>query len=1076
MPSGDGPIGRGHRATLGRPVEPQTPGAEAPDDASLATSPTAPAVVAVVVARDPGAWLEESLSALTGQDYPNLSVLVVDAHSAEDLKGRVGAAAPRAFVRRLDEDPGFGAAANEVLDVVDGAAFYLFCHDDIALAPDALRIMVEEAYRSNAAVVGPKLVDWDDPRRLLQVGQGMDHAGYGVPIVERGELDQSQHDAVRDVFSVPGPCMLVRSDLFVEIGGFDEGISDFLDDVSLSWRAQIAGARVIVAPDARVRHQDQVAQRRGYDARRRLQARHRLRIVLSCYRPLGVLRAVVQTLVLNVAEVLYALVAGRRKRIGDVVMAWGWNLRRLGELHAARRQIKKFRRVPDRAIRSSMSRGSARLNQLLRGQIGRGDDRFTGLARSGRDVAGVLRSGTLRASASVWAVVVVVLLAGSRHLLTRGVPAVGEMVDLGASPLDLLRSFTSGWRTAGLGSEAPAPTALGLFGVLGLASGGALGALRTLLTVGLLPLGALFAYRLPRRTGSRWAQIACLLVYVSIPLPYNALASGRWGALALYAGAPLVVGLLARSSQVAPFGLDRSGAQTSPSTPADSWWMSVLALGLVTALVAAILPVAVVVVVVMALGLSLGGILALNTRGTVRMVATALGAAALAVALHLPWSADFFRPGTTVSALTGPPRAEQASDLAALLRFEVGPLGSAPIGWSFLVAAALPLVIGRGERHTWAVRGWTLALVSFGAAWAAQRGTFSFALPPVEVLLVPAAIGLSLATAMGVSAFQVDLPGYRFGWRQIASGLAAAAVLIGLIPVLGGAFDGRWSMPAGDHARGLAFIDTENDELPFRVLWIGDPAAMPLGGWELEEGLAYGTTDAGAPRPENLWVGSDDGATGLLGEAIDLAQTGQTARLGRLLAPMGVRYVVVPERLAPAPFTSEPLPVPEALSATLSAQLDLEPIDAFEGLTVFRNQAFLPVRSALPGSVEIPAGGGVAAALGLDLSRTPAVLPDDEGHLRWSGPIAEDTTMLLSAAHSDGWEMEVDGKRVDLAKPFGWSTGFTVAAGGDATLGFRTSPVRYATVAVQALAWLLVVRILIRRRLNPVRPEPRSPS
>jgi len=1030
-----------------------------------------PAVVAVVVARDPGPWFEEALSAVAGQDYPNLSILVIDAHSAGEVKRRVSAAAPGAFVRRLDEDPGFGAAANEVLEVVDGAAFYLFCHDDVAPAPDAVRVMVEEAYRSNAAVVGPKLVAWDDPRRLLQVGQGMDHAGYGVPVVERGELDQSQHDAVRDVFTVPGPCMLVRTDLFGEVGGFDEGISDFLDDVSLCWRAQIAGARVIVAPDARVRHQDSLAQRFGYDARRRLQARHRLRIVLSCYRPIGVMRAVVQTLVLNVAEVLYGLVAGRRKRVGDVVFAWTWNLRRVSQLHAARRQVQSFRRARDREVRSSMSKGSARLNQLLRGQLGGGDDRFTGLARSGRDVAGVLRSGTLRASATVWAVVAIVYLAGSRHLLTRGVPAVGEMVGLGSSPLDLIRSYTSGWRTAGLGAEAPAPTAFGLLGVLGVASASAMGVLRTVLTVGMLPLGALFAYRLPGPTGSRWAQIACLLTYISIPLPYNALANGRWGALVLYAVAPLIVGMLARASRVAPFGSDTGGDDEPLEQRARRGWTgNVLALGLTTALVATILPVAVPVLVVMALGLSLGGILALNTRGTVRMIGTALGAAVLAIGLHLPWSLDFFAPGTTLSALTGASRSAQPSDLAALLRFEVGPLGSAPIGWSVLVAAVLPLLIGRGERHTWAVRAWALALVSFGAAWAAQRGTLPVALPPVEVLLVPAAIGLALAAAMGVRAFQVDLPGYRFGWRQIASGLAAAAVVVGLIPVLGASFDGRWSLPAGDHARALAFIDTENDELPFRVLWLGDPAALPLGGWELEPGLAYGTTDAGAPRPENLWVGSDDGPTGLLGEAVDLARRGQTARLGRLLAPMGVRYVVVPERLAPAPFTSAPLPVPGALSATLAAQLDLEPIDAFEGLTVFRNQAFLPVRAGLPASADVPTDGGVAAALGLDLSSTPAVLPDEDGHLRWSGPVDDGTTVLLSAAHSDGWELEVDGEQIELAEPFGWSTGFEVADGGEASLGFRTPSSRYAIVGLQALAWLVVVRILVRRQLNPPGP------
>ena len=62
--------------------------------------------------------------------------------------------------------------------------------------------MVEEAYRSNAGIVGPKLVDYDHPDVLLEVGMAVDH--YGVPFsgIEPGEVDQEQHDAVRDVFFV----------------------------------------------------------------------------------------------------------------------------------------------------------------------------------------------------------------------------------------------------------------------------------------------------------------------------------------------------------------------------------------------------------------------------------------------------------------------------------------------------------------------------------------------------------------------------------------------------------------------------------------------------------------------------------------------------------------------------------------------------------------------------------------------------------------------------------------------------------------------------------------------------------
>jgi GT2 family glycosyltransferase len=1030
----------------------------------------APPIVAVVVAHDPGDWFEETLRSLVDQDYPNLSILVIDAGSEEEVKPRVARSAPGAFVRRIDDNPGFGAAANELLEVVDGATFYVLCHDDVALEPDVVRVMVEEAFRSNAAVVGPKLVDWDEPRRLLQIGEGSDHAGYAVPLVERGELDQAQHDAVRDVFTVPGACTLVRADLFAAIGGFDEGIDYYMDDVSLCWRTHVAGARVIVAPEARVRHLEALAGRRPVDDRRRLQTRHRLRVLLSSTSFAGLLVALPKLAVVNLLEVVYTLVVGRSRNARDIVAAWTWNLRRVGELREARQHVHGFRRVSDREVRNFMARGSARLNQFVRGQLGGGEDRLAGWARSGRDASAALRSGALRFSLSAWAFVLLLLVAGSRHLITRGVPAVGELVPFSTGPIDLLREFASGWRTAGLGSEAPAPTAFGLFGAGGLAFFGAMGALRTVVTVGLIPLGALGIYRLAAPLGSRYAQIAALLTYVANPLPYNALANGRWGALALYGTVPTMVSLLARAGRLAPYG--GYGGEQGPGVVHRSFGQLVLRLGLLTAAVAAITPVAIGFVVAVAVLLVAGSVLVYRVRGTGALLSAGVASAVVAVVLHLPWSVDFFLPGTPLSSFTGLEAPALYSDLGKLLRFEVGPLGAPPVGWAFLVAAALPLLIGSGERHRWAVRAWSMALGSFALAWASQRGTLPFALPPVQELLVPAAVGLSFATAMGVAAFQVDLPGYRFGWRQLASGLAGAAVAVSLVPVIGGAFDGRWSMPAGDHTRALGFIDQENGDHPFRVLWLGNPAALPLGSWELTDDLAYATTDDGNPRLEDLLVGSDDGRTSLLADAIDLARRGETARLGRLLSPMGVRYVVVPERLAPAPFATEALPATPELLSTLDAQLDLEPLDVPAGLNVWRNQAFTPTRVAFTSDAVPDTDGGISSAATLDLSNGTEVLDRERGLLGWSGSVPADSTVLFSAAHSGHWKLTVDGRTAPHSKAFDWGNRFEVAEAGEGHLTYETSPLRYLMIAVQGLVWLWALRQLVKR--PDERPDARA--
>ena len=125
--------------------------------------PMAPPVVAVIVTCDPDEWFEETLAAFGAQDYPNLSILVLDAGRDQEATTRVAGVLPGAYVRRLASGTGYSEAANHVFQLVKDAAYLVFCHDDVAPEPDAIRILVEEALRSNAGIVGPKVVDWFDP-------------------------------------------------------------------------------------------------------------------------------------------------------------------------------------------------------------------------------------------------------------------------------------------------------------------------------------------------------------------------------------------------------------------------------------------------------------------------------------------------------------------------------------------------------------------------------------------------------------------------------------------------------------------------------------------------------------------------------------------------------------------------------------------------------------------------------------------------------------------------------------------------------------------------------------------------
>jgi GT2 family glycosyltransferase len=238
-----------------------------------------------MVVHEPGDWFDETLRSLAAQDYPNLRWLFLLPETDDGAAAtgeRIRAVLPDAFIRALPFNLGFGPSVNEVLKLVEGDnGFFLVCHDDIALEPRTVRLLVAELFRSNAGLVGPKLVDWDRPRLLQHVGLGLDRFGELDPLVEPGEVDQEQHDAVCDVFVLPSACFLIRADLMRSLGGFDPAMSFHGEDVDLCWRAHLMGARVVVTPDARVRHREQMVERRPDLNHRALRSRHRMRSVAT---------------------------------------------------------------------------------------------------------------------------------------------------------------------------------------------------------------------------------------------------------------------------------------------------------------------------------------------------------------------------------------------------------------------------------------------------------------------------------------------------------------------------------------------------------------------------------------------------------------------------------------------------------------------------------------------------------------------------------------------------------------------------------------------------------------------------
>lgn len=68
------------------------------------------------------------------------------------------------------------------------------------------------------------------------------------------EVDTGQYDHVEEVFSGCGANLLLRRRMLDEIGFFDDDFFMYYEDTDLSWRARLAGWKVLYAPEAVVRH------------------------------------------------------------------------------------------------------------------------------------------------------------------------------------------------------------------------------------------------------------------------------------------------------------------------------------------------------------------------------------------------------------------------------------------------------------------------------------------------------------------------------------------------------------------------------------------------------------------------------------------------------------------------------------------------------------------------------------------------------------------------------------------------------------------------------------------------------
>jgi GT2 family glycosyltransferase len=196
-----------------------------------------------------GERLAKTLEALATED-PKPRVVIAD-NSAEGLAGDlIRERFPWAEALEFGDNLGFGRALNRAVRECP-AELIVFLNDDVTVEPGFISGLLEPL-DDDVAMVAAVLLREREPERIDSAGVIADRTLLGFDYLNAEPV--AALDGAADPLGPTGGAALYRHDAFAAVGGFDERIFLYYEDLDLALRIRERGGRCRLAPNARGLH------------------------------------------------------------------------------------------------------------------------------------------------------------------------------------------------------------------------------------------------------------------------------------------------------------------------------------------------------------------------------------------------------------------------------------------------------------------------------------------------------------------------------------------------------------------------------------------------------------------------------------------------------------------------------------------------------------------------------------------------------------------------------------------------------------------------------------------------------
>ena len=197
-------------------------------------------------------YLKGCLDSLMIQSRQDFSVVLIDNGSDDGSADYVESHYPEVTVYRHEENMGFCYAVNEGIRMAN-TPYVILLNNDTACETSFIEELVDAMEENkDCFACASRMVRMDDPDKMDNGGDYYCALGWAFAY-GKGKPAQ-KYGRRREIFSACAGAAIYRKAVFEEIGLFDETHFAYLEDVDLSYRAKIAGYRILYVPEAVVHH------------------------------------------------------------------------------------------------------------------------------------------------------------------------------------------------------------------------------------------------------------------------------------------------------------------------------------------------------------------------------------------------------------------------------------------------------------------------------------------------------------------------------------------------------------------------------------------------------------------------------------------------------------------------------------------------------------------------------------------------------------------------------------------------------------------------------------------------------